>query len=105
MATCILERLNEEAAAVVPSTAASGRRVAGPRIHAWASELDEPVQVLRAGGDVIAIGTDMEARCFDAMSGQVLWSGLLLRGRWRLLDATREVMVVAEREARDRVPP
>jgi hypothetical protein len=94
-----LERLSDEAAAWCALDGRFGLvEWAGPRIHAWATEFDEPVQVLRADADVIAIGTEAEARCFDIGSGELLWSGLLLEARWRLLDATREVMVVAEGE-------
>jgi hypothetical protein len=54
------------------------------------------VQVLRAGGDAITIGTETEARCFDAGTGEPLWDGWLLEEGLQLLDATRDVLVVAD---------
>jgi hypothetical protein len=62
-----------------------------------ASELEGPVQVLRAGGNVIAIATNADVRCFDAESGEPLWSNPLRRRIW-LLDATRDVMVASDGE-------
>lgn len=94
-----LDRLSDEAAAWCALDGRFGLvEWKGHRIHAWANELDGPAQLLRAAGDVIAIGTAAEARCFDAGTGELLWSGSLAKGRWRLLDATREVMVVADAE-------
>ena len=62
------------------------------------TKLDGPVQTLRAGGDTIAIATATEARCFDAAHGTPLWSSCARKGRRRLLDATRDVLVVADDE-------
>jgi hypothetical protein len=92
-----LERLSDEAAAWCALDGGFGVITwAGPRTHAWATELKVPVQVLRAGGEAIAIGTDAEARSFDAGTGEQLWSAPLRGGR--LLDATRDVMVVGDGE-------
>ena len=92
-----LERLDDKAAAW---SALDGRfglvEWTGRRIHAWATELDGPVQVLRAGGDAIALGTAEEVRCFDARTGEPLWDGRLLEEGLQLLDATRDVLVVAD---------
>jgi hypothetical protein len=66
------------------------------RIDAWVTELEEPVEVLRAGGDVIALGTATETRAFDARSGELLEGGFIQGGSWQLLDATRDFMVVAD---------
>ena len=71
---------------------------AAPRIHAWPAELDGPVRALRAGGGVIAIATDAEAYCFDAGSGEPLWSESLRQGRLQLLAATHDVMVAGDGE-------
>jgi hypothetical protein len=94
-----LDRLSQEA---VAWCALDGRfglvEWAGPRIYSWSAELDDPVQVLRAGGDVIAIATDSEVRCFDAGSGQLLWVDSLRKKRWQLLDATRDVMIASDGE-------
>jgi hypothetical protein len=92
-----LERFSDEAAAWCTLDGRFGLvEWAGPRVHAWATEFDGPVQALRAGGDVITISTDAEARCFDAGSGDLLWDALLLEERLQLLDATRDVLVVAD---------
>jgi hypothetical protein len=90
-----LERLSDKAAAW---SALDGRfglvEWTGRRIRAWATELDGQVQVLRAGGDAIALGTAEGVLCFDAGCGDLLWSASLRGGR--LLDATRELMVVTD---------
>ena len=94
-----LERLNEKAAAWCAPDGRFGLvEWAGPRIHVWATELGSPVQVFRASGDVIAIATDADVRCFDAGSGQLLWSHALRAGGLQLLDATRDVMVASDGE-------
>lgn len=67
------------------------------RVSAWTSKLDGPVQSLRAGGDVIAIATAAAAHCFDASCGDLLYRVPLGEGRQRLLDATGEAVVVAEK--------
>ena len=94
-----LDRLSDEAAAWCAPDGRFGLvEWKGQRIHPWATELDQPAQLLRAAGDVIAIGTAAEARCFDAGTGELLWSASLAKGRRRLLDATSEFMVVADAE-------
>jgi hypothetical protein len=92
-----LDRLNDEATAWCTLDGRFGLvSWKDQRIDAWVTELDEPVQVLRAGGGVIALGTATEARAFDARSGKLLESGYIRGGSWRLLDATRDFMVVAD---------
>jgi hypothetical protein len=94
-----LERLSHAAAAWCAPDGRFGLvEWAGPRIYSWATELDGPVRLLRAGGDVIAIATDADVRCFDAGSGEPLWSESLRKGRLQLLDATRYVMVAGDDE-------
>jgi hypothetical protein len=65
------------------------------RIHGWNADIKGQVQTLRAGGDTIAIATATEILCFDAGSGKPVWRHALRDKGWRLLDATRDVMVVA----------
>jgi hypothetical protein len=92
-----LERLSHNAAAWCALDGRFGLvEWAGPGIHAWATELDGPVRTLRAGGDAITIGTEREARCFDAGTGELLWDGWLLDEHLQLLDARRDVVVVAD---------
>ena len=94
-----LERLSHESGAWCAPDGRFGLvEWAGPRIYFWATDLDGPVQVLRAGGDVIAIATDADVRCFDAGSGEPLWSESLREGRMQLLDATRDIMVAYDGE-------
>jgi hypothetical protein len=68
---------------------------AARRIYRWKTDVDGPVQTLRAAGDAIAIGTAAEVLCFDAGRGNLLWKSLLRGKGDRLLDATRNVMVIA----------
>lgn len=92
-----LERLSADAAAWSTLDGCFGLvEWAGPRVHAWATEVDEPVRMLRAGGDAITIVTDAEARCFDAWTGELLWDGWLLERHLGLLDARRDMLVVAD---------
>ena len=94
-----LERLNDEAAAWCTLDGRFGIvEWKKQRIDTWATKLNEPVQVLRAGGDVIALGTATEARAFDAASGELIEGGFIEGGSWQLLDATRDFMVVADRK-------
>jgi PQQ-like domain len=94
-----LERLSDDAAAWCTLDGRFGLVAwrAG-EIRSWPTELEEPVQVLRASNDVIALDTATEARCFDAGSGELLWSNRLRKRRWQLLDATRDVLVLADGE-------
>jgi hypothetical protein len=94
-----LDRLTDKAAAWCTLDGRFGLvEWTGQRIHAWATELEGPVQTLRAGGDAIAIGTAAAIRCHDATGGELLWSASLRKGHRQLLDATRELMVVADDE-------
>lgn len=65
------------------------------RIHRWKADIKGQVQTLRAAGDTIAMATAAEVLCFDAASGKPLWKHFIEAKGWRLLDATRDVMVVA----------
>jgi hypothetical protein len=44
---------------------------------------------------VFAIGTDADNRCFDAGSGEPLWTDSLRQGHFELLDVARGVLVAA----------
>jgi outer membrane protein assembly factor BamB len=65
------------------------------QVHAWHAKVDGMVQTLCAAADALAIGTAVQVQCFDAGRGKRLWHSSLGKGR-RLLDATRDVMVVAD---------
>jgi hypothetical protein len=77
----------------------------GQRIRTFSTELDGPVRMLRASGDAITIGTETEARCFDARTGEPLWDGWLLEEGLQLLDATRDVLVVADEKRMIAISP
>lgn len=94
-----LERLSDEAAAWCALDGRFGLvEWAGPRVHPSAPQLEGPVEVMRAGGGVIAISTGGDVRCFDAGSGELLWRDSLRDGRLQLLAATRDILVAADPE-------
>jgi len=90
------DHLNEKAAAWCGLDGRFGRvDWTERRIHGWHAHIKGQVQTLRAGGDTIAIATAAEVLCFDASLGEPVWRHALREKGWRLLDATRDVMVVA----------
>jgi hypothetical protein len=90
-----LERLGDAAAAFCSSDGRFGiLEWESRRLRAHATELDGPVQTLRAHGDTIVIATTSEIGCFDAYRGEPRWRASLGETGGRLLDATSDVAVV-----------
>ena len=95
----LLERLSDEAVAWSALDGRFGRLDwRTKRINGWVTKAEGRVQALRAAGDAIAVSTASQVQCFDAECGDFLWQRSLKDGRLRLLDATRDVMVVANPE-------
>jgi hypothetical protein len=93
----LLDHLSEKAAAWCALDGRFGRvDWTAHRVHGWKTKIGGMVQTLRAGGDTIAIGTAAELHCFDAKLGKLLWSQKLGGRSQRVLDATHNIMVIAD---------